>query len=87
LAPYLAADAIGGGFCAMEGKANPLRATPAIAAAAERAGARILRHTPVTGIEAVPGGYLLQTGAGPLTAARVVNAAGAAAGKVARCWA
>ena len=83
VAPYLAADAIGGGFCAREGKANPLRATPAIAAAAVRAGARILSHTPVTGIEAVPGGYLLQTGAGPVTAGRVVNAAGAAAGRVA----
>jgi glycine/D-amino acid oxidase-like deaminating enzyme len=83
VAPYLAADAIGGGFCAREGKANPLRASPAIAAAATRAGARILRHTPVTGIEGVPGGYLLQTGAGPLRAGRVVNAAGAAAGKVA----
>ncbi len=83
IAPYLGADAIGGGFCAREGKANPLRATPAIAAAALRAGARILRHTPVTGIEAVPGGYLLQTGARPLTAGRVVNAAGAAAGRVA----
>jgi glycine/D-amino acid oxidase-like deaminating enzyme len=83
IAPYLAQDAIGGGFCAREGKANPLRATPAIAAAAMRAGARILRHTPVTGIEAVPGGYLLQTGAGPLRAGRVVNAAGAAAGRVA----
>jgi sarcosine oxidase, subunit beta len=32
--------AIGAGFCAMEGKANPLRATPAYAAAAEARGAR-----------------------------------------------
>ncbi len=28
IAPYLTEDAIGGGFCPVEGKANPLRATP-----------------------------------------------------------
>jgi glycine/D-amino acid oxidase-like deaminating enzyme len=50
VAPYLSDAAIGAGFCAMEGKANPLRATPAIAAAAERAGALIFRDTTVTGI-------------------------------------
>lgn len=83
LAPYLTADAIGGGFCAAEGKANPLRATPAYAAAAVRKGARIQTHTRVTGIEHQGSGFLVQTTRGPVTAGRVVNAAGAAAADVA----
>jgi sarcosine oxidase subunit beta len=82
LAPYLGEGAIGGGFCATEGKANPLRATPALAAAAARAGARLLRNTAVTGLEAVPGGFLARTAAGPIRAARVVNAAGAEAARL-----
>jgi sarcosine oxidase subunit beta len=51
IAPYLSGKAIGGGFCALEGKANPLRATPAVTAAAQRAGVAIHTHTPVEGIE------------------------------------
>jgi glycine/D-amino acid oxidase-like deaminating enzyme len=84
VAPYLSDAAIGAGFCAMEGKANPLRATPAIAAAAELAGAAIFRDTTVTGITAEPGGYRVATNRGDINARRVVNAAGAAAGKIAR---
>lgn len=83
LAPYLTEDAIGGGFCPIEGKANPLRATPAFAAAATRNGARILTHTKVTAIERAGTGYLVQTTRGPIAAGRVVNAAGAAAAEVA----
>ena len=83
LAPYLGEGAIGGGFCAMEGKADPLRATPAIAAAAGRAGARLMRNVEVTGLEAGPGGYLARTTAGEVRAGRVINAAGAQAARVA----
>jgi glycine/D-amino acid oxidase-like deaminating enzyme len=83
LAPYLADTAIGAGFCAMEGKANPLRATPAIAAAAERAGAMILRDTRVMGIEVLSRGFDVATPRGVIRAARVVNTAGAAAAEVA----
>jgi glycine/D-amino acid oxidase-like deaminating enzyme len=83
VAPYLGPEAIGGGFCAMEGKANPLRATPAIAAAAARAGATLLRRTRVTGLEAAPGGFLARTSAGPIRAGRIVNAAGAEAARLA----
>ncbi|WP_431300240.1 NAD(P)/FAD-dependent oxidoreductase [Tabrizicola sp. BL-A-41-H6] len=83
LAPYLTEDAIGGGFCPNEGKANPLKATPAYAAAARALGATLLTDTTVTGIEAVPGGYLVTTPRGPIRAGRVVNAAGAAAADVA----
>lgn len=84
VAPYLSGSAIGAGFCGMEGKANPLRTTPAIAAAAERAGAAIFRDTTVTGITPDAGGYRVATTRGEIAARRVVNAAGAAAGKVAR---
>lgn len=83
IAPYLTQDAIGGGFCPAEGKANPLRATPAFAAAAMRAGATIMTHTQVTGIERQRQGFLVQTTRGPVTAGRIVNAAGANAGRVA----
>ncbi len=83
LAPYLTDDAIGGGFCPVEGKANPLRATPAFAAAAVRQGARIHTQTTVTAMERHGAGYLVQTTRGPITAGRVVNAAGAAAAQVA----
>lgn len=83
IAPYLAPNAIGAGFCAREGKANPLRATPAIAAAAASAGARLLAHHPVTGIEAGHGGYTVACANGTWRAGRVVNAAGASAARIA----
>lgn len=83
IAPYLTQDAIGGGFCPAEGKANPLRATPAFAAAAMRAGATVLTHTGVTGIDRQGSGFVVQTTRGPITAGRVVNAAGANAARVA----
>jgi len=83
LAPYLTDKAIGGGFCPAEGKANPLRATPAFAAAAMRAGARLMTDTRVTGIERSGTGYLVQSTRGQIMAGRVVNAAGADAADVA----
>ena len=83
IAPYLSDAAIGGGFCAREGKASPLRALPAIAAAAVRAGATIRRATAVTGLEAVPGGYLARIPGEEIRARRVVNAGGAAAAGIA----
>lgn len=81
-APYLAADAIGGGFCAMEGKANPLLVTPALAEAARRAGSVLRTHTRVTGITPDGAGFRVETTRGPLRAGRIVNAAGAAAGRI-----
>lgn len=83
IAPYLTEDAIGGGFCPVEGKANPLRATPAFAAAAVRAGARVQTHTRVTAIERDGSAFRVQTTRGPVTAGRIVNAAGAAAADIA----
>jgi glycine/D-amino acid oxidase-like deaminating enzyme len=83
LAPYLADDAIGGAFCPIEGKANPLTATIAFARAAVVQGVRIRRHTAATGMQRDGDGWLVATAAGPVRARRVVNCAGAAAGEVA----
>ncbi len=83
LAPYLAHKAIGGGFCAMEGKANPLRTTPALARAVAGAGVTILRDTCVTGIERAGQGFRIQTDRGLIKAGQVINTAGAEAAKIA----
>ncbi len=83
IAPYLSDKAIGGGFCAMEGKANPLSVTPAVQAAIGRAGVTVLRNTPAMGIVAEDGGYSVTTPRGVFHGRRVVNAAGASAGKIA----
>lgn len=83
IAPYLSEKAIGGGYCALEGKANPLRATPAVAAAAQSAGVVIHRNTAVAGISKEPEGFKIVTSHGSFRAKRVVNAAGAKAGDVA----
>jgi glycine/D-amino acid oxidase-like deaminating enzyme len=84
LAPYISDQMIGGAFAPEEGKANPLKVTPAFARAAERHGARLLRRVAVTGLDQDRQGYRVTTTAGPIRAARVVNCAGAAAGDVAR---
>lgn len=83
IAPYLSDKAIGGGFCPMEGKANTLRVSPAVQACVISAGVDVLRHTPAIGITAENGGYSVHTAKGTFHAPKVVNAAGASAGKVA----
>lgn len=83
IAPYLSRAAIGAGFCAREGKANPLRTTPALVAAAARAGARLESHTDVTGLTRENGGFRASTSRGEIRVGQVVNAAGAAAGRIA----
>ncbi len=83
LAPYLPERMIGGAYCREEGKANPLKATAAFAAAARRHGARILANRPLTALAEERGGWRAQTPAGPVQARRVVNAAGAEAGRIA----
>lgn len=84
LAPYVAPRMIGAAFCAGEGKANPLKAGPAFAAAARRAGATILADTPLLALAWDGQGYSARTPAGPVQARRVVNAAGADAAAVGR---
>jgi glycine/D-amino acid oxidase-like deaminating enzyme len=81
---YIADTMIGGAFCAGEGKANPLLATRAFAAAAAKAGAVLERHAPVTGLGRDGDGYEIATADGRrFRSRRVVNCAGAAAGDVA----
>ena len=82
LAPYLSEDAIGGGYCALEGKANPLRVTPALVEAARRAGVRLMTGTTVLGLERGGAAWAVRTTRGPLRAERIVNAAGAQAGRI-----
>ena len=82
-APYVSERMIGGAFCQTEGKANPLKVTPAFARAALRHGARVLSDTVLTGLAADANGYLAQTSRGPIRACRVVNCGGAEAGRIA----
>ncbi len=82
LAPYVSERMVGGAFCPTEGKANPLQATPAFAAAAERHGARILRLTELKALGAEAAGYAAQTDDDIIHARRIVNCAGADAGHV-----
>jgi glycine/D-amino acid oxidase-like deaminating enzyme len=83
IAPYLSERMIGAAYCPEEGKANPLKATPAFAEAARRHGARILANCPVTALSLDGNAYRAETAAGPIRASRVVNAGGADAGRIA----
>jgi glycine/D-amino acid oxidase-like deaminating enzyme len=82
MAPYISERMVGGAFCPTEGKANPLKVTPAFARAAQRHGARILTGMLLTGLTSDGDGYLAQTSRGAIRARRVVNSAGAEAGRV-----
>jgi sarcosine oxidase subunit beta len=82
IAPYISERMIGGAFCPTEGKANPLKVTPAFARAARRHGARILSDTVLTGLMPDASGYLAQTSRGSIRARRVENCGGAEAGRI-----
>lgn len=84
IAPYLSEKVAGGSYCTAEGKANPLQAGPALAQAAERHGARILRNTRLTHLVAEAEGFTAKTTAGTIFAARVLNCGGADAGRIGR---
>ncbi len=84
LEPALSERFLGASLCPAEGKINPLVATQAILAAAEAAGARVLRRAAVTGIARDGRGFRVATSRGPVRARRIVNAAGAFASTVGR---
>ena len=84
LAPYISQRMIGGAFCPIEGKANPLLATARIAAAAVAYGAQVRTGVRLNSLETNAGGFRATTSDGPIAARRVVNCAGADAGRIAR---
>ena len=81
--PYVGPGQVGGAFCPIEGKASPLVAVRAFAAAARDLGATLLEHHPVTAIRRNRAGYEIDSGGRTLRAGRVVNAAGNEAGGIA----
>jgi len=83
MAPYISENMVGAAFYPVEGKANPLVAAPAFAAAAESLGAKILQGCEVADIRRGNAGYQIETSKGEFQASRLVNAAGIAAGRIA----
>ncbi|HEX4769126.1 MAG TPA: FAD-dependent oxidoreductase [Lichenihabitans sp.] len=84
LEPHLDERFIGAAYCPIEGKINPLLATDAILAAAIAAGATVI---PGAGAEAIAQdgrSFRVATRRGAIRAGRVVNAAGAFAGRIGR---
>jgi glycine/D-amino acid oxidase-like deaminating enzyme len=84
LAPYLSRGVEALLFCALEGRVNPILATPAVVRAARRAGARFAFSTPVRDLERLADGFLATTPAGAVRSRVVVNAAGAGAAEIAQ---
>lgn len=83
IAPYINERMVGAAYCPIEGKANPLTAGPAFAAAAVARGARILVGQQVTSIQRDGSGFEVVTPTQTHRARRVVNAAGINAGRIA----
>ncbi len=83
--PGLSGRIIGAAYSPLDAKINPIHLTLGFSLAAKNLGARILTRTPVTELlvknNRVTG---VVTPRGPISADRVVNAAGAAAGNVSR---
>ncbi len=84
LAPYLSPAVEAALFCPLEGRVNPILATPAAIGAARHAGARFAFSTRVVDLERVAGGFLARTQAGVVRSRIVVNAAGAHAAAIAQ---
>ncbi|WP_272490674.1 FAD-dependent oxidoreductase [Mesobacterium pallidum] len=82
--PALDPRFVGAAWCPQEGKINPLIATQQLLAEALRLGVRLEDRTTLQAMEHGPDGFTLHTARGPLTARRVVNAAGAFAAPVGR---
>jgi sarcosine oxidase, subunit beta len=84
LCPWLGNMAVGGSLCPEDGQANPRLVSPAFARAAQRAGAKIFERCPVDGIEFDGKTFHLRSGTAiALQAPRLLNCAGAWAGKIA----
>lgn len=83
LAPWIGPAAIGAEFCAIEGKMNTLLANPAIERAVTRAGAALVKRTPVTAARRDGRGFLVETPRGALRCGQLVLAAGGETGRLA----
>ncbi|MBL6456384.1 FAD-dependent oxidoreductase [Belnapia sp. T6] len=83
LAPYLGPHFIGAGFAPGEGQIDPLRGTLSLRRLAARAGARLREGVEVQGIAREGAGFAVATPGGTIRAGRVVNCAGAYAGRIA----
>jgi sarcosine oxidase subunit beta len=81
--PFLGEAAVGGSLCAEDGAANPRLVAPAFARAARAAGADIREHAPVTMIERDGTRFRLRAGGIEVSAATLVNVAGAWGSEVA----
>ncbi len=81
-APYISTRMAGGLLVPIEGKANPLLATPGFARAAQTYGARVEVGVEVLAIEQTPSGFRVETSLETIECERVVNCAGTGAGRV-----
>ncbi len=76
LSPALSPDLLGADFCPGEGYGDPLRGSLALRRLAEKSGARLIAGTEVTALARAGSAWHVETGSGPISAGRVVNAAG-----------
>lgn len=81
--PHLGADVFGGLLIPLQGHVGAFEMTGALAAAAQRLGARIVNDTPVRRVRSVDGGVAVDTDTGTLRSDFAVLAAGAWAGQIA----
>lgn len=78
------AGVVAAAYLPTDGHVDPSGLTSAFASGATALGARILRHTPVTGLSRASGGWAIETPKGEVRAGIVVNAAGQWGREVAR---
>jgi sarcosine oxidase subunit beta len=83
-APEVSASVLAATWCALDGYANPLAVTPAFLAAAAARGARVDAFRPVVALVREPGGWRVDTPAGPVRAPVVINVAGSDAWRITR---
>jgi dimethylglycine dehydrogenase len=85
LFPLITLDGVlAGAHLPTDGHVDPSGVTNALALGATSRGARIMRHTPVTGMRHEADGWVIETAKGEIRADIVVNAAGQWARQVAR---
>ena len=83
-APWLGPEVRAATYFAEDAYSSPLRTGPALMGAVARAGGGVVGHAEVRAIEAVGGGYRLETAAGPVDCHTLVIAAGVWARRLAR---